>query len=514
MTFSSIHKALRPAIAATLTAALAISAMTSCEDNVPTVGGQLASGEVQIALDSLVWNGTEQYIHRGEDSTLITVPRLTYRTVKAEGIDTRSTTNLLGRLSVPEYGSLYCSFVSRLMCTKTLDIPDSIPVEQIDSMMLILSVPRGQLTGDSLAPQQLRVYRLTKPLPDNIDNTFDPTGYYDPSSPIGSRSYTLSALGMSDSLYSKLSYINIDIPMSRQMAVDTYNAYRKNGNIFQWPSTFEQYFPGIYVEPSFGRGCVANIAATTFLMFYHYFKQESVTGSDGVPKVETVKKTGVTGVFETSPIVLNSNNINYEPSAYLQSLVSDGEAIITTPGCFRVKFDFPAKELIDIYKRSQSKLSVVSGLNFSIPAEEIANDYGITPPPYLVMVRSSHLETFLANNELPDGKNSFYATYNKATGKYVFSSLRNYILDMINNGVKEDDPEFTIIPVNLTLEKEEDNSSYSSYYSYYYGYGSSSSSNASYTVTKCTPYIAGPSMCRLRMDKALTVFTYSVQQMK
>ncbi|MDE6341912.1 MAG: DUF4270 domain-containing protein, partial [Muribaculaceae bacterium] len=407
MRFSSIYKALRPALAAGCSAAIAISAMTSCEDNVPTVGGQLASGEVQIALDSLVWNGTDQYIHRGENSELINVPRLNFRSELAEGIDTRSTTNLLGRLNVPEYGDLRCSFVSRLMCSKSLSIPDSIPVEQIDSMMLILSVPRGKLTGDSLAPQQLRVYRLNKQLPDNIDNTFDPTGYYDPESPIGSRSYTLSALGMSDSLYSKLSYINIDIPMGRQMAVDTYNAYRNNPGIFQWPSTFEQYFPGIYVEPSFGRGCVANITDVNFLLFYNYSVQESVTGSDGVPKLETVKKTGVTGVFQTSPIVLNSNNITYTPSAKLQAMADAGDAIITAPGCYRVKFDFPAEKLIEIYNRSQSKLSVVSGLSLTIPAEEIPNDYGITLPPYLVMVRSSYLEKFLANNELPDFKNSF-----------------------------------------------------------------------------------------------------------
>ena len=42
---------------------------------------------------------------------------------------------------------------------------------------------------------------------------------------------------------------------------------------------------------------------------------------------------------------------------------------------------------------------------------------------------------------------------------------------------------------------------------------SSSSSSTSYP-TKCTPYIAKPSMCRLKMDEAQTVFSYSLQQMR
>lgn len=88
--------------------------------------------------------------------------------------------------------------------------------------------------------------------------------------------------------------------------------------------------------------------------------------------------------------------------------------------------------------------------------------------------------------------------------------MRSYIVDLIKNGVKDEDLDFTIIPANLTFEDQSSSSSYNYYY--YYGYGSSSSSKK--TLTKCTPYITKPTMCRLRMDKAQTVFTYSIQQMK
>lgn len=485
--------------------------LVSCEDNVSSVGSDLATGEVQIALDSLIWNGTDQYIYRGNQKFQVNCPKISYTSYFDDVIDSRSTTNLLGRISVPEYGDLKCSFVSQLMCTARLDIPDSIPLTQIDSMKLLLRVPSGELTGDPYAPQQLKVFQLSKSLPNDIDNRFDPTGYYDNSTLLGTKSFTLSALGMKDSLYKVNSLINIDIPMSHEMAVKTVKDYRdeQTKSIFEWPQTFEQYFHGIYVDTSFGRGCVANIKYADFVIYYNY-KEPTTTTSDGVTTTIINTKVGATGVFASSPIVLSSNNISYKSSSILDNLAANNEAIITTPGGYRVRLKFPANELLDIYNQSQSKLAVVSDLSFSIPVEEIENDYDITPPPYLILVKSSKLADFMSSNSLPDNKDSFYAQYSSKLKRYTFSSMRNYIIGLIQNGVTEDDLDFTIVPANIEFE-EEQSSNY--YYPYDYGYSTSSSSGVKYP-TKCTPYISKPSMCRLLMDQARTIFTYSLQQMK
>ncbi|MDE6696196.1 MAG: DUF4270 domain-containing protein [Muribaculaceae bacterium] len=512
MTQTTILRRYKRIFNAFLLATIIAGIFSACENNVPTVGSDLASNEVQIALDSLIWNNTDQYIHRGDKKVLVACPKIPYATIYDDSIDARSTNNLIGRISVPEYGDLRCSFVSRMMCATKLAIPDSIRYEQIDSMKLLLRVQRGDLTGDSLAPQQLKVYQLTKSLPSDIDNRFDPTGYYDPSAPIGTRSYTLSALGMSDSLFKNLKTIFIEIPMSKKMAQDTYLAYKTNPSVFAWPQTFEQYFHGIYVEPTFGRGCVANIQESSFVIFYSYKTEETKKNEDGTSTVVVKTKSSYVGVFQSSPIVLNSNNVIYQPSQYLQNLANQNEALLTTPGGYRVNFKFPAKELIDIYNTSQSKLAVVSDLKFSIPVEEISNDYGITPPPYLLMIKKSKLKEFFANNSLPDNKESFYATYNATTKQYSFSSMRNYILDLIKNGVKEDDLEFTIVPVNLEFEKNESNNNYNPYLYYYYGYNTNTATES--YLTKCTPYIVKPTMCRLIMDKAQTIFTYTIQQMQ
>ncbi|MDE6683006.1 MAG: DUF4270 domain-containing protein, partial [Muribaculaceae bacterium] len=205
-------------------AALATSLFISCQDDISSQGSSLVTGEVTIIADSIptfMPAHTEEY----------------------NAYDSRSNTKLLGRINVPEYGSLSCSFLSQLYPSPALGISDTVPESYIDSMRLIVRVPRGSLTGDSLAPQQLKMYRLNKQLPANITNNANPSDFYNASDPdafLGSRTYTLSALNKSDSAFLKNPYISIRLDLPREMALECVRKYRNDPAIFQWPATFAQ----------------------------------------------------------------------------------------------------------------------------------------------------------------------------------------------------------------------------------------------------------------------------------
>ncbi|MDE6842196.1 MAG: DUF4270 domain-containing protein, partial [Muribaculaceae bacterium] len=281
---------------------LACAAVTSCNDEeTSAIGSSLTQGEVTITVDSTAFNLNASPVYR-------------------QRYDTRSTTTLLGRLDVPEYGALSCSFVSQLMPGAALAIPDSITEAHIDSMRMVIQAPRGSLTGDSLAPQQLRVFRLNRQLPSDISNDFDPNGYYDPSVPIGTRSYTLSAIASGDSLFTNAPTIPIDISLPREDALATYRAYRDRPEIFQWPAEFAKFMPGIYVEQNFGRGCVANVSKAFFLLYWHYHIERNVV-VDSVAVTKSVLMKDSVAVFTTAPEVLSSNNITYTPSQALEARV-------------------------------------------------------------------------------------------------------------------------------------------------------------------------------------------------
>ena len=149
-------------------------------------------------------------------------------------------------------------------------------------------------------------------------------------------------------------------------------------------------------------------------------------------------------------------------------------------------------------------MSVVNNLTISIPVENIKNDYGLTPPPYLLMVKSSEVDKFFAENIIPDGKSSFWASYDESSQSYNFTSMRDYIIQAIKErNKKEDDSKneesedykFTIIPVQITTDTQ-------------------GTYETTTIVTKCTPFISRPVMGRLVLDKAKVKFTYSKQNQR
>lgn len=456
--------------------------LTSCEDDTSVIGSGLATGEVNIMIDSIT-------------------TKVPSTAVYYDSFDARTISKLLGRINVPEYGSLSASFVTQLLSAQKMNIPDSIPLSDVDSMRLVLTAPTSAITGDSLAPQQLKVYRLTKQLPSDISSTFDPKGYYSQASLLGQRSYTLSNIHRGDSAMKADSYVRVPIQMPMELCREIFQKYRAGDPVFEWPASFNEYFPGLYVEQTFGNGCLANITGVEMYTYWHRTSQYYTKLEDGTyGYVNTVKRDSVC-LFASQPEVLSSNVINYNVSDYIKGLVARGERILTTPGGYMVDVQFPVRELVEKYQNSGNALSMVSSLKFEIPATVVVNSHDIALCPYLLMVKKSEREAFFRENKVPDGITSFYAAYDSESGTYHFNGMRSYflkVLEDLENGKQIDGEaaEFTLVPVSVTTETV---NNYTSSYE---------------MVTRCAPYIAYPTMTRLYMDRCAIVFTYSTQELR
>ncbi|MDE6771282.1 MAG: DUF4270 domain-containing protein [Muribaculaceae bacterium] len=456
--------------------AMAIGGL-ACEDDVSPIGGSITKGEASISIDTTIFN---------LDATPVINDRY----------DARSGALMLGNITVPEYGDLNCSFVTRLLCATNVPVADTIPEERIDSCLLSLYVGSLNYTGSSSAPQQLEVYRLEKQIPSDIDNNFVPTpgDYYNPRMPLGKKSYTVSNLALSDSLQSVTTGVTINVKMPDKMAKDIFREYKENPQIFQWPETFaKEYLPGLYVKSTFGNGCLANISSLRVSVFYHDFKTTTKVEDGDTIKTTTPDIKSVV-VFSNAPEVLSSNHISYVMSDNIKDRVAAGETIITTPGGYEAKFNFPAQEIIDKYKDSERNLSIVGGLSMSIPAESVENDFGLGIAPYMLIIKTSEVEKFFAENKIPDNKTSFYAKYDSTNKRYYFSSLRSYFLDLLaKEEITDDDTEMSIIPVLISTEDVQS------------GY------NTVTYVTQCVPYTYYPTMTRLDTKNTEIVFTFSSQ---
>ncbi|MCH5237411.1 MAG: DUF4270 domain-containing protein [Muribaculaceae bacterium] len=458
-----------------------IMAFFACQEDTSKLGSSLTTGEISITIDTTIYN-------------------LHARAISLDTFDSKTGNLLIGRVESPEYGTLDCSFVTRLMCSPNLQIADSLLLpERVDSCKLIMGVGRDEITGDSLSPQKLAVYLLNKQLPSSIDNTFDPEGYYEPSSPLGTKSYTVSNISSSDSVFFKQQYIELSVDLKKEFGQEIFNKYKTDPSVFQWPQTMaEKFIPGLYVKPVFGNGCLANIYQL-YLAVYYYTKElkTTINDKDTVTTLENVARVAVP--FSVSPEVLSSNKISYKPSekiVKLNNIEDNGEIVLTTPGGYIASFDFPAQEVIDKYKNKNSNLGRVNDLLLYIPADTLATSSDISLVTNILLVKKSEYNSFFDKNKIPDNSTSFTGTYNSTTGNYVFSSMRNYIMDLIDKDtISKEDVEFILIPVEITSESVSNS---------YYG------SSTSY-VTKCVPFTQRPSLTALKTSEAMIVFSFSNQ---
>ena len=408
-------------------------------------------------------------------------------------VQSRTSMHLLGDLDSEGYGHLSSDVVTQFMPAARMDTVTK-SADQIDSCRLVLRIPgTNGFTGDSLSPMRLTVFQLTKQLPNPIYSDFDPTGYYDENEIVGSTAYSArSAKWNSD--YTGTAYREVYIPLDVSVARSLFNEYKENPETFNSPTTFAEFFPGLYIANTYASGRVTNFNGIGFQVFYHY----SPAGKDTV----IVDNSHYLG---STPEVVSNNIIELTVDETVKQRVARGEAIVMSPGGYEVKVNFPIQEIIDrYYSASQGDLSIINTLKMEIPAEKLPTGNNIAPPNYLLMVKETMRDNFIAGDSLTNNKDSFYATYDADTKSYQFNDMRPYVMNIINKkgGIATDeDIHLVLMPVDVTTYTY--NTSSSIYYS-----GTSTS-----TVTKIAPAVSVPNIVKLRLDKAKISMSFSRQSL-
>ena len=429
-----------------------------------------------------------------EDSSFV----ITGHSVRNDRVQMRTSTKMLGVLHADGYGDLTAEAVTMWMPAMRIDTTGIKP-ERIDSCRLKLRLPyTGGFTGDSLSPMRLNVYRLNKALPNPIYSDFDPTEYYNSADLLASESYSPSSgwMEVGTSYVTGTAVVDtvrvISVPMPTALGRELFTTYVADPSKFSSPKAFAEVFPGIYITNSYGSGHVMNIKATELDVYYHkHVWLDDTTETDS---------SFCQSYLASTPEIISNNIIRYNVDDAITSMVNNGEALIVAPAGYEVQVRFPIQDIIDKYKSNVAgSQSIINTLSLELPVSIPETQYGIKPPTYLLMVKTSQKDNFINGDSLANNKDSFYAIYDASAKRYVFSGLRNYVLNIINNqgGIAtEDDINFTITPVDVT------NYTYSQ--SYYYG-GTTS------TVTKISPMVSRPAIVRLLLDKAKVKITYSKQ---
>ena len=425
--------------------------------------------------------------------------------VRNTHLRSRSSIQLLGKVNAEGYGTLTSDVVAQFMPTTAIDTVGLRGGAQwIDSCFITMRVAVGDVTGDTLAPMRMDVYKLNKQLPAPIYSDFNPSGYYNTSDKMGSVTYSaanmVQSIAYSASGTSSYTYYEINVPIPVSYARDLFNEYKSNPSTFATPKQFSEFFPGVYITNSYGEGHVMNFYDIEFVTYYRKYEKFD-EGNDTIYPAERQSYMAVT------PEVVYNNNITLDVDPDVEDMIASGDAIVMGPAGYEVRADFPIQDIINKFNEdSQEALAVINSLTLKIPAEEVVNKYKISPPKYLLMVKEGYRDEFFEKDSLTNNKDAFYAQYDDVEKCYTFTGLRSYLLDIIKNkgGVaSESDTKFVIMPIDVTTYS---NSSASSLYYYYY-----SSSATTEVVTKIAPAVSKPCIVKLNLDKALLKLVYSRQ---
>lgn len=401
-------------------------------------------------------------------------------------IQSRTTTQLLGLIKAPNYGVLRSDYVTQFMPSLTLDTL-GVKEELIDSVKLFMRIPMGGYVGDSLAPMRVNVYALHKQLTSPIYSDFDPKEYYSEENLMGSAPYVASAIGLSDSL-DNLRYREVSVKMPIEWGRKFFREFKNNPQTFSTPQEFAKFFPGVYVTTSYGNGRIMNIDNTTMSFFYR-----KVLPLDDKKDTTLFAKTDY---LAATPEIISNNNINLSISNDITELINSGNSVIQAPAGYDVKLRFPVQEIIDRFRTSVgTHLGIINNVYMEIPAVELGKEFGITPPPYLLLLKETEKDKFFATNSITNDISSFYAKYDAQKKAYIFSNMRDYILDIIRNqeGVaKEEDKNLLLTPVSISTE--------------------TSSTTGEIKITNISPYIQTPAVAKLDLENAKIKLVFNMQK--
>lgn len=461
--------------------AIAAIAFWACDDNSSSIGASLSGSPIEILIDSVEdFSGT---------------------VVDVKAIRPKTSDLLIGRISIPAYGTLELSSAFQFLPSTSLDTA-TFNAANLDSIILTFRYARGAFLGDSVVPMGIGLHKLTEVLKPSLNSADNPEGLYEPAL-FASRIYNASTFNASADAQS-LTYRDINIKLDRSFGDYLFRSFEEHPEYYADGQTFARnVFKGFYLDTNFGSGRITRIGLTTMNMHLHKITQEQ-SGDSIISDTTIAQHT----YYMITPEVVCNNFIKYTESDNIRALREAGHKIVVAPAATELEITLPINKLLTNYRaRTQNAIGVINDMTLTIPVDTIANGIGMTPPPYMLLVLKRDRDTFFAQNQLTNDSTSFYVAYNENNQAYNISSMRNYITRLIaQDQITEDDCTFSFVPVTINFENLAGGSGY---YSYYYGTGSSSQ-----TECEIVPYLAAPVMGDIRLDKAKIKLSYSLQTQK
>ncbi|WP_321332815.1 DUF4270 domain-containing protein [uncultured Bacteroides sp.] len=382
-----------------------ILAFFGCDDNTGNLGLGMLPGSDKIAVATTTFDVSTQSILAGP-------------------VFAKTSSGYVGKFTDPEFGFYESGFLTQLNCTDSLKFPYNVMAGDT-AYVAELVLYYSHYFGDSLNACRMSVYQLNKTLDKNRYTDIDPEKYYSKDNLLGRKAYTAVDLSISDSLRATSDfYPYIRFVLPKKFGDDIIKKNKENPEFFYNADAFiKNIFKGIYVKSDYGDGTILYIDQVNLNIVFNCHYTDSLghflKKQDGTDSLYYGKRT-----FAATKEVIQANQ--FTNSDKLQAKVNEKDwTYIKSPAGIFTEATLPIQEIDN--KLSQDTLNVVK-LNLVYYAQKKENQFSMSPPDYLLLVREKDMKTFFENNQLPDNVTSFLAQRNTSgTNQYTYSNLSRLI---------------------------------------------------------------------------------------
>ena len=417
----------------------------TCEDSLNTVGMGIQPDEDKIGVFDTIIN-------------------IEARTVRMDSIYTKSHSGFLGNFYDPKYGDIKAGYLCQYYAS--FGFSDSIigtRGNEIDSVRL--QIYYSSYVGDSLAPMEVSVFPIIKPLEEDYYSNVDPAKYCDLSSPWAKKVYTARDLNVPDSINNLNNLSNyrksVSITLPKYIGQDLYEKYIELGGTFGSIDNFNSIFPGTYLESSFGIGSILKVDLTEIYVFYtrDYTTASTETGADSL----YVGIDAAVFTFTKEVTLLNNFSSNHDDNLYLEP--STDSLYLKSPVgiCSEITIPIPdivksigRKKFSSVNLRVNAYPKATENYTLPFPGTEVSG----TSSAKLLLIEQDSVQSFFENQKIADSQTSYTTVMDTINNYYQFNNIANIVQTAIDNAP---DKPLKLLLIPVQVEGYIQQSGYSSY---------------------------------------------------
>lgn len=387
-----------------LLAGLALN-FASCDEDTAFIGSEIMPGKDNVSTSQADFN-------------------VYSRSVKIDSVLANTNDCYLGSIIDPETrAKTTCGFLAQFHVMENYMLPDSSRMLRDEAGRIIadscdIRIAFDKYYGDSLMTMKLYVQELdtNKVMKENIPyyTNLNPMDYVKTDGGLQtSLAYSIKDLTRPDTeTNGSKFYRSVVVRLPAEFGSYILNRYYENPGYFKNSYQFIHHVcAGFYFNTVGSLGSMINAEVSTMNVYFRYHSK-TVAGNDTI-------LDGMQRMAATEEVIQNTKVENKMPEGMLDE--NNEYTYVKSPAGIFTEVELPVSEVV----AGEHYTDTINGARISFRKHnyETDNDFRLTPPSDLLMVRKSKAFEIFEKKQLPDSQNSYLTSYNPITNSYIYANV-------------------------------------------------------------------------------------------